>query len=92
MEKVFLCVLLLSLLSCSGCVLGVAALIRWDQRRYNAQQEKLCEERERSESGSDGSGSETDGAEDLHEVPGSSSGDEKEVEVPVQPFMVEDGK
>lgn len=41
-RKVILITILgLTLITQSGCVLGMAYLIRWDQRRWKAQQEKI---------------------------------------------------
>lgn len=36
---------------CSGCVLGMAALIRWDQMRYKKQQEEARKAKEAEKNG-----------------------------------------
>ena len=83
MRKTLVMVLLLStLMSSSGCVLGMAALVRWDQKRWKAMQEKERAEREASEE-SAGSCSEVDGVEGVQQVPESESGAEEEDSVPV---------
>ena len=85
MKRFGLVVLLASLLFCQGCVLGMAALIRWDQRRYKAQQEKLREE----EAKRAGGGDTIDGSSAVSEVQEPSTKDTEEDGVPVQPPVVE---
>ena len=85
MKRLWLVVLVASLVFTQGCVLGMAALIRWDHKRYKAQQEKL---RAEEEGKSTGGGAETDGESVVPEVQKSSTGDKEQVEVSVQPRVV----
>lgn len=86
MKKFGLVVLLASLVFGQGCVLGMAALIRWDQRRCKAQQEKLREE----EAQRTGGGTEADGRSVVSEVPERAPEDKAEAEVSVQSSVVEE--
>jgi uncharacterized protein YbbK (DUF523 family) len=83
MKRLFLIVLLsVTMLSSSGCILGMAALIRWDHMRWKAQQEKLREQEERDRESS-GSCPETDGGTTVPEVPEPVSGESGKDSVPV---------
>lgn len=77
--------LLLVSVSSSGCVLGMAALIRWDRKRWKAHQEKerVLEERWEKDSEPTGSGAEIERRDSLQPMPESVPGTEKEDSVPV---------
>jgi hypothetical protein len=72
--------LVIALLSCSGCVGVMVGLIRWDQKRYKAQQEK---KREGEKAQSAGGGTQADGRKAVPEVHAPAEEDKREDEVPV---------
>ena len=78
-----------ALLSSSGCILGMAALIRWDHMKWKAQQEKLREQEEKDRESS-GDCPEADGGTTVPEVPEPAPEDSGEDAVPVPEIVGEE--